>query len=138
MSNSVTGISISPLRLSQDARNKLIRLKMLTGIRHWNALCRWALCVSLADPYPPLVRSVVTDSNVEMDWKTFGGPYGDIYLAMLLLRCHHDGVIATSDAVHDLLTIHVHRGIGFLTGMRLQDVTEMIALATQADPEGTS
>lgn len=36
------------------------------GIPHWNVLCRWALCRSLAEAAPPPVLKLTLDSNVEM------------------------------------------------------------------------
>ena len=38
--------AIDHIRLSQQAKDQLIKLKRVTGIEHWNVLCRWALCVS--------------------------------------------------------------------------------------------
>ena len=46
-------MAIEHIRLSQQARDQLITLKRRTGIAHWNVLCRWALCRSLAEPAPP-------------------------------------------------------------------------------------
>ena len=44
--------SRSRLNPSQ-AKEQLIRLKTRTGIPQWNILCRWAFCLSLAEPTPP-------------------------------------------------------------------------------------
>ena len=43
-------MSLETVRLSQRGKEQLIKLKRVTGIKQWNVLCRWALCVSLADP----------------------------------------------------------------------------------------
>ena len=46
-------MTIEHIRISRTARDQLITLKRRTGIMHWNVLCRWALCRSLAEPAPP-------------------------------------------------------------------------------------
>lgn len=33
---------IEHIRLSQQAKEQLTRLKRWTGLKHWNELCRWA------------------------------------------------------------------------------------------------
>lgn len=109
-------MSLEVIRLSRPARDRLVRLKRTTGITQWNVLCRWALALSLKDMSTPLVKEIVTDSNVEMSWRTFAGQYGDIYLSLLRQRCVHDGDEPTDEAVSRTLLIHLHRGIGYLGG----------------------
>ncbi|WP_425245409.1 DNA sulfur modification protein DndE [Streptomyces sp. NEAU-NA10] len=111
-------MSLDTVRLSQPARDRLVRLKRTTGITQWNVLCRWALVLSLKDPSTPLVKEIVTDSNVEMTWKTFAGQHGDIYLALLKQRCISDGLALTDDHVAKTLIVHLHRGIGYLGGQK--------------------
>ena len=86
------------IRLSQSAKDQLAWLKRHTGLTQWNELCRWALALSLRDPSTPLVRDITTDSNVEIAWKTFAGPHGDVYLALLKQRCAMDGEEPTDTA----------------------------------------
>ena len=105
---------IGDVRLSTQAKEQLIRLKRVTGIKNWNVLCRWALCTSLADPSPPLIRSVVTDSNVEMSWRTFTGADETVYLSLLVERAHREPLYDGSTAT--LLSAHLHRGVGMLAG----------------------
>ncbi|TYB49199.1 DNA sulfur modification protein DndE [Actinomadura chibensis] len=125
-------MSLDNVRLSQPAKDQLVRLKRITGIKNWNTLCRWALALSLQDPTPPLVREVVTDSNVEMTWKTFAGAYGDVYMALLKQRCLADGEEPTDEALSHTLTIHIHRGIGHLAGRRsLRNVGDLLASAIE-------
>ena len=40
---------IKQVRVSQQAKDQLSRLKGKTGIKNWNVLCRWALCYSLSE-----------------------------------------------------------------------------------------
>ncbi|MET9204046.1 DNA sulfur modification protein DndE [Streptomyces bacillaris] len=107
-------MSLENIRLATTSKDRLSRLKRTTGITQWNVLCRWALALSLADASTPLVREVITDSNVEMSWKTFAGPHGDLYLALLKQRCVVDGLEPTDENVSKTLTIHLARGIGYL------------------------
>lgn len=123
-------MSLETIRLSQTAKDQLVWLKRHTGITHWNVLCRWALALSLRDASTPLVKDIVTDSNVEMSWKTFAGPYGDVYLALLKQRCLADGEEPTDEAVSRTLIIHIHRGVGFLHGRRdLRSISDFVSLA---------
>ncbi|MEV0614817.1 DNA sulfur modification protein DndE [Nonomuraea sp. NPDC050404] len=120
-------MSLDTVRLSQPAKDQLIKLKRVTGIKNWNVLCRWALAVSLQDETPPLVRDVVTDSNIEMSWRTFTGAYGDIYMALIRSRCLRDGSEPTEEACERTLITHLHRGIGYLAGRRdLHSVDDLI------------
>ena len=84
-------MAIEHIRLSQKAKDQLVKLKRVTGIEHWNVLCRWGLCVSFAEQSVPPATKVPADSNVEMSWKVFGGRYADVYFAHLKERCVRDG-----------------------------------------------
>lgn len=109
-------MSLENVRLSQPAKDRLVWLKRTSGITQWNVLCRWALALSLKDQSTPLVKEIVTDSNVEMSWRTFAGQHGDVYLALLKQRCVADGEEPTDENVAKTLTVHLHRGIGYLGG----------------------
>ncbi len=109
---------IEHVRPSQQARDQLIKLKRATGVEHWNVLCRWALCVSLAEPTVPPPAKLPSDSSVDMTWKVFGGPYADLYLALLKERCQRDGLGTSEDVVANQFRLHLHRGIGYLAADR--------------------
>jgi DNA sulfur modification protein DndE len=104
----------SSIRVSEQAKDQLIKLKRITGIKQWNVLCRWAICVSLADPTPPLVRAIKADSNVEMTWRTFSGPTDGALVA--LLRKRMSSTQEGFESLSDLTNAHLHRGIGHLAG----------------------
>jgi len=78
-------MSIKQVRLSNQAKEQLIRLKTRTGIQQWNILCRWALCLSLKEKTPPTPIDIPADSNVEMTWQVFGGEHNELYLARMAL-----------------------------------------------------
>ena len=93
-------MTIRQIRLSSQAKDQLIRLKTRTGLQHWNVLCRWAFCVSLAEPTPPTPIEIPADSNVEMSWHVFGGEWHEVYLALLKERCIRDGLDTEPETVH--------------------------------------
>ncbi|GIH97773.1 DNA sulfur modification protein DndE [Planobispora siamensis] len=123
-------MSLDTIRLSQPAKDQLIKLKRITGIKTWNVLCRWALATSLSDASTPLVRDIVLDSNLEMSWKTFSGEYGDIYLALIKHRCVVDGEEPSTEVVERTFSIHLHRGIAHLAGRTdLESMSDLMHLA---------
>lgn len=123
-------MAIEHIRLSKQAREQLIRLKRHTGIEHWNVLCRWAFCRSLAEPTPPPPGKIPADSNVEMSWRVFGGRYADLYLAMLRARCMRDGLQMGDDEVAVQFRLHLHRGIAYLANDRdIRDIAALMKLA---------
>lgn len=107
---------VDRIKLSQTAKDQLIKLKRITKIDQWNTLCRWALCRSLAEPSPPSPVPIPADSNVEMSWQTFGGDMADLLLLALKQRCHTDGLPTDQETLATQLRLHLHRGIGYLAG----------------------
>jgi DNA sulfur modification protein DndE len=125
--------AIDHIRLSQQAKEQLIKLKRLTGIEHWNVLCRWALCVSLAEKGIPPSAKIPADSNVEMSWRVFGGRYADLYLALVKERCARDGLCTDGDTLGQQFRLHLHRGISYLAASKsLRRIDNFIELAYQA------
>ena len=131
-------MSIEYVRLSQQAKEQLIRLKRFTGIQNWNVLCRWAFCVSLSEPSKPSLGSIQADSAVEMTWKVFGGEYQETYLALLKERCHRDGLEVTDENLSTQLRLHLHRGIAELAADRRikaadRQIKGLVALLSRAE-----
>lgn len=123
------------IRLSQSARDQLITLKRRTGIEHWNVLCRWALCRSLAEPARPPAVKLTLDSNVEMTWRVFAGNHGDELWALVRYRCHQDGLDLDEETLAQQFRLHLHRGIGYLVGdPRVADVAGLASLALEESP----
>ncbi|WP_447763411.1 DNA sulfur modification protein DndE [Sphingopyxis panaciterrae] len=123
-------MSLDHIRLGQGARDQLVRLKRHTGIEHWNILCRWAFCRSLAEPSLPAPAKIPADSNVEMSWRVFGGKHADLYLALLKERCMGDGLGIDDEMLSQQFRLHLHRGIGYLANDRtLRSIGAMVNLA---------
>lgn len=118
---------IENIRLSQTARDQLVKLKRYTGHRNWNVLCRWGFCASLAEPSPPPTARIPADSSVEMDWRTFGGSHAALYLALLRVRCKRDGLPLDGDTLATQFRLHLHRGIAYLAAdKRIKDIGALV------------
>lgn len=114
------------LRLGKQSRDNLIKIKRVTGIEHWNIICRWAFLVSLREPTRPVSPPDNAEGGVEIAWKVFAGDLGDALTSLLRMRQHSDGDAATADAA---LTIraHVTRGLGYLaSGTDTQSISDFI------------
>ncbi len=128
---------IDNIRLSQKAKDSLIKLKRTTGIQNWNVLCRWAFCMSLREPSIPPKMDHPADSNVEMTWKIFAGDQQELYWSLLKTRCKKDGVEYSGSNFQQQFRLHLHRGITYLanTGtlhLCIQSVEEKIGNSGKA------
>ncbi len=112
----MTGAPVETVRVDERGTNNLITLKRRTGIQNANVLCRWALCLSLAEASRPPLIEKGDISNVEMSWSTFGGEYAGLYAAALSARCVRDGLTADPETLADQFRLHLHRGLTNLAG----------------------
>ena len=120
---------IERVYLSQAAEAQLLKLKRSTKIKHWNILCRWAFCRSLAESSIPSPISIKTDSKVEIAWGVFGGDLADILLIALKQRCHQDGLATDNHTLKQQFTLHLHRGIGYLAGdSNIDQIEDLVTL----------
>lgn len=94
---------VKQVRLSNQAKERLIRLKGKTGIQNWNVLCRWALCLSLSEHSIPADQDIPADSNVEMSWHVFAGEYHELYSAAIKQRCIDDGLGTAPGRISEIL-----------------------------------
>jgi DNA sulfur modification protein DndE len=123
------------IRLTKTARDQLITLKRRTGIQHWNVLCRWALCRSLAESAPPPALKLTLDSNVEMTWRVFAGEHADTLWALVRYRCHIDELPLDEETLAQQFRLHLHRGVGYLVGdSRVTDLPGLASLALAEPP----
>ena len=120
-------MNIENIRLSEKAKQQLVTLKRRTGIENWNVLCRWAFCLSLSEVAIPPHEDITTDSTVEMTWKTFGGEYSEIYLALLKQRIKNDYGKIEEDKLYYHFKLHLHRGISYLTN-KINKIEDIIRL----------
>lgn len=105
--------TIDTIKLSEKQKQQLVRLKSKTGIENWNVLCRWALCMSLAEESVPPLEEIPSDSNVEMSWKVFAGEYADVYMAVLRQTYEKQKAQLDDLLFADFFKLHLNRGITF-------------------------
>ncbi|CAE6812984.1 hypothetical protein R69927_00280 [Paraburkholderia domus] len=113
---------IERVKLTAAAKNQLVSLKRRTGIEHNNALCRHALCLSLANPSIPPAENFVFSGGIEIDWRTFTGGKEGLYYNLIVVRLLADGADASGEAVRHALLQHVHRGLSYLASRREEDL----------------
>ena len=120
------------IRISQTAKEQLVKLKRITKIEQWNILCRWAFCCSLAEPGILSPTPIPADSNVEMTWNVFGGEIADILLIALKQRCYQDKLATDKENLKQQFRLHLHRGIGYLAGdADLNNIENLVSLITK-------
>jgi len=120
---------IDRIRLSQTAKDQLLKLRRSTKIDQWNILCRWAFCRSLAEPSIPSPVPLPADSNVELTWRVFGGDISDMLLIALKQRCYNDGLKLDKETLASQFRLHLHRGIGYLSGdQNIKKIEDLVAL----------
>lgn len=121
---------VKQIRISNISKDRLGRLKGKTGIKNWNILCRWALCYSLSENTMPTDLPIVTDSNVEMSWYTFGGEYSDIYEALMIAWCKKMNLPTDENILAKYFKLHLERGIAHLSGTNfIKNLDDLISLA---------
>lgn len=114
------------LRLGKQSRDHLIKIKRITGIEHWNIVCRWALLVSLREPTQPVVPPDNSEGGVEIHWRVFAGDLSDSLIALVRMRLNKDGE-ANDMAGAAILRAHVTRGLGYLaSGTDTKNIADFI------------
>ena len=123
---------VKQIRVSQQAKDQLARLKAKTGIKNWNILCRWALAYSLAEKTIPTDITIANDSNLEMSWLTFGGDYYEIYDALMKAWCLRVGLPVDEDTLSKYFHLNLERGIAHLCGTGfIKSIDDLLELAVK-------
>ena len=120
---------IDRIRLTAAAKNQLIALKRKTGIEHYNALCRHAFCLSLANPSVPPREAFNFNGGIDIDWRTFTGGHEALYLNLLLQRLHVDDLPFDEVTARQMLALHLHRGLSYLSSRKEDDL--LLSLSSQ-------
>jgi DNA sulfur modification protein DndE len=107
---------VETIRIDERGKNQMITLKKRTGLKHWNVLCRWAFCASLAEVSVPAAQDVGELSNVELTWATFAGRHTELFGALLTARCQQDGLGTDRETLAEQFRLHLHRGLTYLVG----------------------
>lgn len=106
------------IRLDQNAKEQLIRLKRRTGIKTWNVLCRWALARSLSEPSVPAGTPGPRPWALEIDWGTFAGSQSTAIRSVLTARLLKEKTPANRAGLEKALDAHLHRGVAYLAGTK--------------------
>lgn len=123
---------VKQVRVSQQAKDQLSRLKAKTGIKNWNILCRWALVYSLSERTVPTDLPVSNDSNLEMSWLTFGGDYYEIYDALVKAWCLREGLPTDEETLAKYFRLNLERGIAHLCGTGfIKSIDDLLELAVK-------
>lgn len=123
---------VKQIRVSQQAKDQLARLKAKTGIKNWTILCRWALAYSLAEKTIPTDITIANDSNLEMSWLTFGGDYYEIYDALMKAWCLRVGLPVDEDTLSKYFRLNLERGIAHLCGTGfIKSIDDLLELAVK-------
>ena len=110
------------IKLTAAARNQLATLKRRTGIEHNNALCRHALCISLANPSIPPDETFGFGGGIEIDWRTLTGGQDALYYNILVVRLLSEGKRVNEESIRQTFVQHVHRGLSYLVSRREDDL----------------
>lgn len=121
------------IKLTAVARNQLITLKRRTGIEHNNALCRHALCISLANPSIPPDETFSFSGGIEIDWRTLTGGQDALYYNLLVVRLLTEEKRVTGELVRQACVMHIHRGLSYLVSWRDEDLLVELAKSLEAN-----
>lgn len=119
------------IKLTAAAKIQLITLKRRTGIEHNNALCRHALCISLANPSIPPVEDLTFVNGIEIDWRTLTGGHEALYYNLVAVRLFSESKRVTKELVRQASVQHIHRGLSYLVSRREEDLLIELAQALE-------
>ncbi|MDD2467768.1 MAG: DNA sulfur modification protein DndE [Desulfobulbus sp.] len=117
---------IEHVRVSSKGKEVLLKIKRYTGLEHWNEICRVAFFRSLANQTPPSRHANVTDSTIDMDWKTFTGPYHLEMTSLIMYKAAMDGIdLAKKEEIAEYIRNHLERGISSMHAIKsLADIVD--------------
>lgn len=121
------------IKLTATARNQLVTLKRRTGIEHNNAICRHALCISLANPSIPPDETFGFANGIEIDWRTLTGGQDALYYNLLAVRLISEGKSVTEELIRQTCVQHVHRGLSYLVSRREEALLAEMAKSLEAN-----
>lgn len=133
------------LRYSKQVRDQLIWLKRQTGLPHFHTLCRWAFCLSMADPSPARLVQVGGDAeeqrtgargsngqSFELPWDRFGQRESAVLAEVLERRALSEGLDTSREALQHLAQAHVQRGLSrLMAGKRIRSVAHLLKVAVE-------
>ena len=122
-------VIVKGLRFSEKTRYQIINIKTKTKLPTYAAVCRWAICYSLAQDTIPSPVPQVFDSNLEITWETFIGDTGAAIPAAVIQFCYRHNLLLDSESIKRQFELHLTRGIAYLAGLRLSRIEQLVGLA---------
>ncbi len=117
---------------SQQIRNNLVTIKRRTKLPHYHTVCRWGLCLSLADDRPARSQKEETgaDSAVfDLPWSRFGQEHADLLAEMLRMRATKEGVECSDKNLQKLAEAHISRGVRRLAANKeIRSIADLMRL----------
>ena len=119
---------VETVRISAEAKNQLIQIKRMTGLEHWNVICRWALLFSLREEAQLVFKNKPKEAGPEIAWKVFAGILDSSLTA--LVRYHYrvyeskGGEKSTGEFFHE----HLHNGISLVKNQPNLQLTSLLRL----------
>ena len=123
------------LRYSKQVRNNLTKLKRRTKLPHYHTLCRWGLCMSLADDRParPEAKDSSDDSAFfDLPWARFGQSDSALLAEMVHQRAKQEGVDPTEHNLQKLAESHIARGVRRLAANNnIRSIADLLRFAVE-------
>lgn len=135
--------------------SQLKSLKVLTGIKNWNTIMRWAVCVSLREEStpPPIgkdtkesitdqqestgntAKKIKSDEVVSVNWHIFAGEYDQEISAVFWMRYQLELSTGSTIDTTEYFKRHLQRGLNILeaTIPRRQTSLSLLQLAITSE-----
>ena len=103
---------VERIRLTNQEKGLLTRMKASTGLDNWNIFARWAFCYSLSMEDKILVQQDEESSfGIEMTWMVFAGKNFKIYQDLLVQECLDLDLKPNKSNLNKVMRAHLSNGI---------------------------
>ena len=120
------------VRYSQKVRNSLMAIKRKTKLPHFHTVCRWGLCLSLADDRPARSQKEETTAGAtvfDLPWARFGQEYSELLEELLRIRAGKEGIEPTDQNLQKLAESHITRGVRRLAANKdIRSIADLMEL----------
>ena len=103
---------VERIRLTNQEKGLLTRMKASTGLDNWNIFARWAFCYSLSMEEKISVQQDEESSfGIEMTWMVFAGKNFKIYQDLLVQECLDLDLKPNKSNLNKVMRAHLSNGI---------------------------
>jgi len=123
--------SLDRIRLTNQEKNYLTRMKGNTGIDNWNVLARWAFCYSISMKEKINIDSSTdkTSYGIEMSWMVFAGKNFKVYQDLLTQECKLLQIEPNKVNLNKVMRAHLSNGIRKLHS-KVKNLNDFISIAS--------